>query len=290
MRSIMYADTHCHLSLIAERGITLSELLLELEEKQFQFVMDIGTTPGDLGKRVETVLSSFPSIPSYLFFSCGLWPSPQSIAEADESIAALERDLDTLLQIDALPDYAALGECGIDRHWNGKPPVPGGEGGSLDLSGEEDLFARQIAIARSRNLPVIVHSREAFDITRSIIANEGWSRGVIHCFSYGKTEARSFLDLGYYISFPATITWGKKSVDRDRIAELLSYVPQDRLLLETDAPYMAPVPHRGEINTPARIPLVYQSAALFLGITEEALAARVVHNARTLFAITKGLC
>ena len=100
----------------------------------------------------------------------------------------------------------------------------------------------QLDLAKKYSLPVIVHSRDAFGATLGCIKNASYDSGVIHCFSYGKDEARAFLDRGWYISFPGNITWAKKEVDRERIASLVRYVPRDRFLLETDAPYLTPRP------------------------------------------------
>lgn len=305
----MYSDTHCHLGHIEDRGEDLAKLLRAMDDEKFPFVMDIGTKSGDLAGRMERVRSSWNgSIPSWLHFSCGLWPDAQLIEDRINAVKRLSGDIDCLLeycrsaQIAAGESaacsrqvFAAVGECGLDRHWNGPGAVAsrngeGEESGSLDIHGEEELFAMQLELARDRGLPVIVHSRDAFGESLSIIRNSGYDRGVIHCFAYGKTEARAFLDRGWYISFPGNITWGKRPDDRERIAALVRYVPKDLLLLETDAPYLAPAPHRGKTNTPLLIRHTYEQAADILGIGVEALAALVYANAACLFGITEGRC
>lgn len=187
--------------------------------------------------------------------------------------------------------FAALGECGLDRYWNGaraaeRGPEASGDGpGTLDTAGEEELFGLQLDIARSRKLAVVVHSREAFEPTLGCIRNADWDRGVIHCYSYGIEEARAFLDRGWHISFPGNITWAKKEADRERIARLVRYVPRERLLLETDAPYLSPAPHRGKTNTPLLVSHIYETAAAILGIETATLALLVRENARALFAV-----
>ena len=305
----MFSDTHCHLSYVAERGVSLSALLSDLDGEGFRFVMDVGTRPADLRDRTNVVRAAWlearegagltakagekdDGAPEWLSFSAGLWPDARTIGSRVESLAALESDLSALLAGE--PRYAALGECGLDRYWNGeagKDRATGEDGpGTMDTDGEEDLFAAQLELARKTGLAVIVHSRDAFEPTRSVIANSGVSRGVIHCFAYGVAEARAFLDLGYHVSFPGTITWGKKQADIDRVRDLLRFVPRDRLLLETDAPYLAPVPRRGETNTPLFVRHCYETAAGFLGTETDALARLVFENARELFAVRAGRC
>ncbi len=304
----MFSDTHCHVHHMRTRGILIEELFHEMDTRGYRFVMDIGTKPGDLASRLAVLREAWheachggsqegsremgtptgtDALPPWLFASCGIWPDSGAIAARDESLARLKSDLADLEAL-GLP-YAALGECGLDRYWNGEAGAGRAVGedgpGTLDIAGEEELFASQLELALDRSLAVIVHSRDAFDQTRSIIASSGVSRGVIHCFSYGVGEARAFLDLGWHISFPGTITWGKREADRERAESLLRYVPRERLLLETDAPYLAPVPHRGSVNTPLLIEETYKAAAAFLGLEPAALALLVEDNAKRLFAV-----
>lgn len=314
----MYSDTHCHFDRMIERGIDAASLIPALEEGNFRFVMDIGTRPGDFGGRLGALRSACESaaasegsaslsldgegLPAFLHLSCGLWPDAATIASRDESLALLERDIASMLSLARGrangAAIAALGECGIDRYWNGEAAAArmaqgaatqgggaqGGESaGTADTAGEEELFAAQIALAEKYGIPFIVHSREAFDVTYSVIRSCGFFRGVIHCFSYGIREAGKFLDLGFYLSFPGNITFSKKADIRESTARLLRYVPRDRLLLETDAPYLAPAPERGTVNTPLKIALTYGAAAEFLGASQEELAEIVYANALKAF-------
>lgn len=290
----MYADTHAHLSHIADRGEDLAALLRRLAEDSVPFLLDIGTKPGDLVFRRDRILEASGGVlPSFIHFSAGLWPDGAVIADRDNAMKALNADLDLLMDEGFLPEdnrlYQALGECGLDRYWNGPSGAERGQDcsgdgpGTLDTGGEEELFAFQLEAARAHNLPVIVHSRDAFDATLGCIRSVGWDRGVIHCWSYGIPEARAFLDRGWHISFPGNVTWAKKNADRERISALLRYVPRDRLLLETDAPYLTPAPHRGKTNTPHLISHTYEAAAEYLGMSAESLAVLVAENARALF-------
>ena len=271
---------------MAERGENLAELIQSMDDRGYRFVLDIGTKPGDLAKRMERICDA--GVPSFIHFTAGLWPRTQVVADRFEAMKALETDIDKILDLSS--GFAALGECGLDRYWNGPASLErkasdGDDGpGTTDTAGEEELFSMQLELAKKKSLPVIIHSREAFDSTLGCVRNGGWDAGVIHCFSYGIEEARAFIDRGWYISFPGNITWGKREADRDRIASLLRYVPRDRLLLETDAPYLTPAPHRGKTNTPLLIEHTYAHAAQAIGLDVSSLAELVFANASELFS------
>jgi len=321
----VYSDTHCHLSHLVDRGIGLADLFGTLAGEGYRLAFDIGTKPGDFASRTERVREGSAvfsaanpgfsdcvgasGIPSFVHFSCGLWPDAEIIENRSETVKTLASDLSAMKALAAerlavgetAVALGALGECGLDRYWNG-PEAPGrlaalaaAEAGTAtvlddgpgteDLAAEEDLFSMQLDLAKAESLPVIIHSRDAYGPTEAIIRNSGVSRGVIHCWSYGIAEARAFLDLGYHISFPGNVTWPKKQPDRDRVAELLRFVPRDRLLLETDAPYLTPAPHRGKVNTPYLVRHVYERACEALDMTAEALALLVWENSIGLFGL-----
>jgi TatD DNase family protein len=306
----VFSDTHCHLHHVSERGEDLRSLIASLSAERYSFIFDIGTKPGDFNARVETVArasegmqSLAEGVPEFIHFSVGLWPDGEVIAERADALKALEGDVKLMLDLArrraglGAAAYAALGECGLDRYWNGPAAAAriaesavsvasaSDDGpGTTDIAGEEELFGLQLEIARRYGLPAIIHSRDAFDATLGCIKNSGFDRGVIHCFSYGMNEARAFLDRGWYLSFPGNITWPKKIDDRDRVRSLIRYVPRDRLLLETDSPYLTPAPHRGKTNTPYLVRHVYARAAECLDINEGALAEIVFANARELFS------
>lgn len=295
----MYSDTHCHLSHIKDRGVDLTALFGDMVRDGFRFVLDIGTKPGDFSRRLEAVSEACArlpdaTIPEFFHMSCGIWPDARFIADRVDSVKILSGDIARMLEFArSRSGYAAVGECGLDRYWNG-PAAPGRTNsgpqsedgpGTVDIMGEEELFSMQLELATRTGLAIIVHSREAFDPTVSLIKNASNNRGVIHCWAYGIPEARAFLDLGYSISFPGTVTWGKRESDREQIAALLRYIPRDRLLLETDGPHLAPVPYRGQTNTPLLIRETYATAAQMLGMDVASLAELVTANAKALFSI-----
>lgn len=296
----MFSDSHAHFFMIFKRNNEDFSFLHKMNESKFRFTMDIGTEPGDLQGRQKFILDVFDGrIPDFMHFAAGLWPHASSIAAPDSSLMALKADIESLfLQKAAFekkdskkPFYFALGECGLDRYWNGPEAEKRAassnalECGTSDIEGEEFLFKEQLKIAKEKNLSVIVHSREAYADTLKCIDEVGHHKGIIHCYSYGLKEAFSFLERGWYISFPGNITYAKKQADKDKIVELIRAIPSDKLLLETDAPYLAPVPFRGKVNTPLLIEYVYVLVSEILGKSIESLAEQIYQNCCSCFLV-----
>ena len=254
-----------------------------MQEEGYPFIMDIGTDAGDFTPRYNTVAEACGkdgSIPDFIHFSAGLWPGRAAIEHPAEALQRLEADIQAFLKSGQL--YTAVGECGIDRYWN----HAGATGtGTDDLAGEETLFKEQLALAKRYGLAVIIHSRDGFEPTLRCIDEVGWHRGVIHCFSYGKKEAEAFLERGWYLSFPGTITYTDNAKTASTIAELVRMVPDDKLLLETDAPYLAPQPVRREVNTPLNISYTYQAASKYRQCSVEHLCETVYRNCHRLFSL-----
>ncbi len=168
----------------------------------------------------------------------------------------------------------AVGECGLDFHYNYSPE-----------SAQREAFASQIALALRYDLALVVHSREAWKDTFSLLAREPRpDRVVIHCFTGGPDEARRCLDLGAYLSFSGIATF--KNAEDIRLA--IDLCPLDRLLVETDAPYLAPVPHRGKPNEPAFVALVGEAIAQRKKIDTMELARRTSLNSTAVFGLGDG--
>ena len=173
-----------------------------------------------------------------------LWPEVRCAVGVHPHHAGRFRDriddLETVVSqaIASCPETRALGEIGLDYHYDFAP---------RDL--QQQVFRRQTRFARERGLPVVVHTREADEDTVDILRQEGQGtlRGVFHCFTGDTTLARHALDLGFYVSFSGIVTFRRA----DEIREAAKLVPDDRLLAETDSPYLAPIPHRGKRNEPA---------------------------------------
>lgn len=179
--------------------------------------------------------------------------------------------VDTIVGLLDQTKVVAVGECGLDYHYDHSPrPV------------QREAFAAQIALAHQRDLALVIHTREAWDDTFDILASEGVpERTVFHCFTGGPTEARRALDAGASLSFSGIITF--KNADDVRAAAALC--PLDRLLVETDAPFLAPVPHRGERNEPAYLPAVGAGVAAAKGLEPDEVAAATWANAEHLFRL-----
>ena len=282
----MFSDTHFHFKMMTEeRGVDGVEVLTKLASRNCFFGLDIGTRAGDLTGRKQAVEKCLAELQdpqlaekarSLIYFSAGIWPDVDSIKDRQNQMKILRDSL--------TPEVIAIGECGLDHHWN-----PSGEDGRCEedfdqqvYQGERELFQMQIELARELNLPVIVHSRDAFSDTLDCIKNTGYDNGIIHCYSYGIEEARAFLDRGWYIALGGGITYTKKS-KLEAMQELIRFIPDDRLLTETDAPYLAPVPFRGQANSPVLVEHVFNFIAQTRGITVGELNELVDKNISTLF-------
>ena len=146
------------------------------------------------------------------------------------------------------------------------------------------MFREQIALARERRLPIVIHTREAWEDTLLILREERAAEigGVFHCFSGGREEAERCLDLGFCLSFAGPVTFKNAA----RLTEAAALVPLDRVLCETDAPYLTPHPHRGRRNEPARVLLVYEKIAALKGLPVDDLGAAATRNLERVFRLT----
>jgi TatD DNase family protein len=166
----------------------------------------------------------------------------------------------------------AIGEIGLDYHYDLAPREV-----------QRAVFAAQLAVAGEQRLPVIIHTREATDDTFAILQGAAGVTGVFHCFTGDTAMARRALALGFYLSYAGIVTFPKASDLRDT----LKVVPGDRLLIETDCPYLAPVPHRGKRNEPAYVGRVLESLAAVRGEPADDLEAQVIANFVRLFGPTR---
>jgi TatD DNase family protein len=162
----------------------------------------------------------------------------------------------------------AIGEIGLDYHYDFAP-----------RGVQQEVFAAQIDLARRMDLPVIIHTREATDDTFALLAQAPGVRGVFHCFTGDVPMVRRALDIGFYVSFAGIVTFPKAG----ELREAAAIVPADRLLIETDSPYLAPVPHRGKRNEPSFVAEVLKGVAGTRGVEPAALDAQLTSNFRRLF-------
>lgn len=277
---MIFSDSHTHLSLVAgELGEAALRDLIEAYSVASEeavaageggpLLVDPGVDPGDLaGRRASIEEAGGPmDRMSFLRLAAGIWPSAEALADPDGALRELESSVAAFEASGGR--CAAVGECGLDyHHMNGSREA------------QISLFEGQVELARRWGKPLIVHSREAFEDSRAVLAEAALATGVIiHCFGYGPDQARAFLDLGFFVSFAGNLTY-KKS---DALREACVLVPADRLLLETDSPYMCPEPRRGKPCTSFDIGRTYAAAAALRGVAPEELSHVVARNASAIF-------
>ena len=201
--------------------------------------------------------------PGFVFWTAGIHPH-------DATSFAPARDL-PLLEEALRSGARAVGECGLDYHYDNSPRET-----------QREAFATQLEIARRLSLPVVVHTRDAEDDTRALIRAAGQRGvvGVLHCYTGSHSLARDALDVGWYVSFSGIVTFKNWADD-----ELLRLIPDDRLLAESDSPYLAPVPYRGKRNEPAWVEFTVARLAAARNTTSDALGAHVVANGRRFFSL-----
>lgn len=199
----------------------------------------------------------------FVFFTAGVHPHDAAQFAAERDIAGIEREL----RLGA----CAVGECGLDYHYDNSP-----------RAAQQSAFAAQIDIAHRCRRPLVVHTRDAEADTRSFLESAARENvvGVLHCYTGSVELARAALDAGWYISFSGIVTFKKWTDDA-----LLRLVPDDRLLAESDAPYLAPVPNRGQRNEPAWVAFTVARLAMARQITADVLGPMIASNARRLFAL-----
>jgi TatD DNase family protein len=246
------------LSYVAERlGPAFLPALAERYADSESLILDPGVDAGDFCARKE-LLRCYP----FVRLAAGIWPDPAALPDLDRALDALEADARDEACV-------AIGECGLDYHWMKSPP---------EL--QERLFRGQAELALRLGKPLIVHSREAYSDTLRVCADyAGKIPVIIHCFGYDEAAAREFLSLGCYLSFAGNISYKKA----DDIRAALALAPLNRLLLETDAPYMNPMPRRGKDSSPFDIERSYALASAIKKVGQDELADSVGKLMATLF-------
>lgn len=264
----MFTDSHCHLN-FPELRAQLPSILAAMSDAQVTRAICICTT-----------LEEFEGVHRLAQDHAQLW-STVGVHPDNEGIQ--EPTLDDLLQRSARPRVVAIGETGLDYYrLNGRTVA--------DMEWQRERYRTHIRAGRQTDLPLVIHTRSASDDTLAILREEGGfgsasggaqarSRGVFHCFTETEAVARAALDLDFYISFSGILTFKNASDIRD----VARFVPLERILIETDSPYLAPVPYRGKTNSPAYVPHVAQQIAEIKGLSVEAVAAATAANVDTLF-------
>jgi TatD DNase family protein len=256
-------DTHVHINFDSFQE-DLEEVAQAWRDAGVIRLVHSCVEPAEFGK-TQAIADRFPEV----FFAVGLHPLDMDKWQPQTADQILE-----LAQADAR--VVAIGETGLDFY----------KADDRDL--QKAAFTAQLGIARQLDLPVIIHCRDAaaemVDLLHSIWAEQGPVRGVMHCWSGSPEETKQFLELGFYISFSGIVTF-KNAVQVQESAQL---VPMDRLLIETDCPFLAPVPHRGKRrNQPAYVQYVAEQLAHLRQTSVEAIAAQTTANAYQLFRLPK---
>jgi len=254
-------DSHCHLADEVFVG-DLDAVVARAQEAGVRAalcILDAGSD--EEASRAQTVRAKWGSVR----FAAGVHPhqAGRHAGNPAEAVAVVER------AIEANGDVRALGEIGLDYHYDFAPrPV------------QQVVFSAQVELAATRGLPVIIHTREADADTLAILRSiPNVPGGVFHCFTGDEALARAALDLGFHLSFSGIVSFPKAQALRD----VAAFVPADRLLIETDSPYLAPVPHRGKRNEPAWVVRVCEVLASVRGTTAASLAGRTSENFVKLF-------
>ena len=181
-----------------------------------------------------------------------------------------ENDMTRLKELLAHPKAVALGEIGLDYYYD-----------NSERDKQRFWFDRQLKLASEVKKPVVIHTRDAMGDTIDILRANSQNTGIIHCYSGSKESAKILLDMGYYISFAGPLTFKNANT----ALEVAAYVPEDRILIETDSPYLAPVPHRGKRNTPVYVAEVAKKLAEIRGTTFEHIANVTFENAKRVYGI-----
>ncbi len=251
----MWADSHCHIS-FQEVGVSAIEAARAAGVTR---MITIGTTTEESMAAIEVARAHE-----------GVWATvglhPHDAVDGVDGIAGILSHPD--------PVVVGVGECGLDYHYDHSPRQV-----------QREAFAAQIRLARQLDLALVVHTREAWDDTFDILLAEGPpERWVLHCFSGGPPEARRGLDLGAVLSFSGIVTF-KSAADVRAAAEAC---PLDRLIVETDSPFLAPVPYRGRTNTPALVPVVGAAVAAVKGLAPEVVEEATWVTTAAVFRLPDG--
>jgi len=251
-------DSHCHLD-DAQFDPDRDAVIERARAASVDTLVAIGTGGGPSDLEVATRLADRYA---GMYATVGVHPH--------DAAKAAPETFDRLRELLSHPKVLAVGEIGLDYHYDFSPRET-----------QREVFARQLAIARDARKPVVIHTREAWADTMDLLREAHAGRGIVHCFSGGPEEAEQVLQMGFHISFSGVVTF-PKALDIQAAARM---VPPDRLLIETDAPYLAPVPNRGKRNEPAFVLENARKLAELRGVAVEEIAAVTTTNFRVLFGL-----
>lgn len=249
-----WIDVHTHLNFL--KDTPPEKAIADAEAQGVSRFITIGTEPQDLPQVIALARKFWPKVGCTL----GIHPHEGKVY-SDETHAYIDQNADD-------PHVVAIGEIGLDYHYDSSP-----------RDQQQDAFARQLELAYKHGLPIEIHTRDADEETIKILREAKPQTGIIHCFTGTMWLAKNALDLGLDISFSGVVTF-KNAGD---LREVCKYVPLDRLHVETDAPFLAPIPMRGKSNVPAYVVHTAKAVAELKGISEAELLAATRANARRTF-------
>jgi TatD DNase family protein len=273
-----WIDSHCHLQdHYRPEGTAVLETARETVEAGVGGFVCVGTdaqTSRQAVELVHAVRSAAETEEALAGF--GAWATvglhPHEASRGVDEVAGVLEEVSGAASDAGGPAVVAVGECGLDYHYDHSP-----------RGAQRDAFAAQIALARQHDLTLVVHTREAWADTFDVLrADPPPARVVMHCFTGGPDEARRCLDMGMFLSFSGIVTF--KGADDVRAAASLCPLPQ--LLVETDAPFLAPVPHRGKENRPAWVCAVGQAVSVLKGVAPDELARTSADATLRAFSVT----
>jgi TatD DNase family protein len=257
----MYVDSHCHLS------------FPELREKLDDIRAAMAAADVDRALCICTTLEEFDDVHSLATSYDNFW-STVGVHPDNEDVR--EPSVADLVALSQRPRVVGIGETGLDYYrLNGRSIA--------DMAWQRDRFRVHIHASQATGLPMVIHTRSASDDTIGILKEEGASNGVFHCFTETMEVARAALDLGFYISFSGILTF-KNAAD---LREVARFVPLDRCLIETDSPYLAPMPYRGKTNNPSYVPFVARQVAELKGCSAELIGEHTSRNFERLFPVNR---
>lgn len=252
----MLIDTHAHLyskKFDADRGEMVQRALAAGVERLYLPNIDSGS--------IDAMLALEAAFPEHCFAMMGLHP-----CSVDEHF---EKELAIVEHWLGVREFCGIGETGIDLYWD-----------KTWIEQQKTAFSRQIEWAKDLNKPIIIHSRESTELCIELVKNgqDGRLRGIFHCFSGTLDEAQRILDLGFYLGIGGTLTYAKSE-----LPAVLKHIPLERIVLETDAPYLPPVPHRGKRNESAYIKLVAEMLSEVKVLPLAQIAKVTTANAQAIF-------
>jgi len=255
---VEFVDSHAHLT---DRAFDADrdEAIARARETGARGIVCIATSPAD-GNAAAALARRHPGLVTY---TAGLHPHDANSFDPERDLAVIREQI--------AAGAVAVGECGLDYHYDNSA-----------RDAQRRAFADQLQLARELDRPVVVHTREAVADTIAMVREAAQSGvlGVLHCFTGPSTLAELAIDTGWYVSFSGIVTFPRFTDDA-----LMRVIPEDRVLVESDSPYLAPVPHRGRRNEPAWVTFTVARVASARGSTADALAGVTAKNARRLFRL-----